>query len=154
MSLVTVFLLLLFYNMLRIECVLIDRRLSRAFGADKRKLKDILSKRAIEIMCVEYKKIFIEDIIPCVKEYLNNARDPLFESLLSSNTGKEIRDTICRHRNLVADWQILRVALRKWYCFRGVEDRSKQMIYKYRQKGLGISDGVLQTIKSFHHAVG
>ena len=54
MSLVTVFLLLLFYNMLRIECVLIDRRLSRAFGADKRKLKDILSKRAIEIMCVEY----------------------------------------------------------------------------------------------------
>ena len=62
MSLVTVFLLLLFYNMLRIECVLIDRRLSRAFGADKRKLKDILSKRAIEIMCVEYKKIFIEDM--------------------------------------------------------------------------------------------
>lgn len=141
-------------NMLRIECVLIDRRLSRAFGMDKRKLKDILSKRAIEIMCVEYKKIFIEDIIPCVKEYLNNARDTLFESLLSSNTGKEISDTICRHRNLVADWQILRAALRKWYCFKGVEDRSKQMIYKYRQKGLGIPDGVLQTIKNFHHAVG
>lgn len=141
-------------NLLRIECVLIDRRLNRAFGEDKRKLKDILSKQAIEIMCKEYKKIFTEDIIPCVKEYLNNAKDTLFESLTSSDTGKEISDTICRHRELIADWKILKVALRKWYCFRGVEDRSKQMIYKYRQKELGIPDGVLQTIKSFHHAVG
>lgn len=141
-------------NLLRIECILIDRRLNRAFGEDKRKLKDILSKQAIEVMCEEYKKIFTEDIIPCVKEYLNNAKDTLFESLTSSDTGKEISDTICRHRELVADWEILRAALRKWYCFRGVEDRSKQMIHKYRQKGLGIPDGVLQTIKSFHHAVG
>lgn len=141
-------------NLLRIECVLIDRRLNRAFGEDKRNLKDILSKQAIEIMCEEYKKIFTEDIIPCVKEYLNNARDTLFESLTSSDPGKEISDTICRHRELIADWEILRSSLRKWYRFRGVEDRSKQMIHKYRKKGLGIPDGVLQTIKNFHCAVG
>lgn len=141
-------------NLLRIECVLIDRRLIRAFGDDKRMLKDILTKQAIGVMCEEYKKIFTEDIIPCVKEYLNNARDTLFESLTSSDTGKEISDTICRHRELIADWQIMRVVLKKWYCSRGIEDRSKQMIHKYRQKELGIPDGVLQTIKNFHSAVG
>lgn len=141
-------------NLLRIECVLIDRRLIRAFGDDKRMLKDILTKQAICVMCEEYKKIFTEDIIPCVKEYLNNARDTLFESLTSSDTGKEISDTICRHRELIADWEVIRVILKKWYCSRGVEDRSKQMIHKYRQKELGIPDGVLQTIKNFHSAVG
>lgn len=141
-------------DLLRIECVMIDRRLIRAFGDDKRMLKDILTKQAIGVMCEEYKKIFTEDIIPCVKEYLNNARDTLFESLTSSDTGKEISDTICRHRELIADWQIMRVVLKKWYCSRGVEDRSKQMIHKYRQKELGIPDGVLQTIKNFHSAVG
>lgn len=94
-------------NLLRIECVLIDRRLIRAFGDDKRMLKDILTKQAICVMCEEYKKIFTEDIIPCVKEYLNNARDTLFESLTSSDTGKEISDTICRHRELIADWEVI-----------------------------------------------
>lgn len=141
-------------NLLRIECVLIDRRLIRAFGDDKRMLKDILTKQAICVMCEEYKKIFTEDIIPCVKEYLNNARDTLFESLTSSDTGKEISDTICRHRELIVDWEVIRVILKKWYCSRGVEDRSKQMIHKYRQKELGIPGGVLQTIKNFHSAVG
>lgn len=141
-------------NMLRIECVMVDRRLNRAFGEDKRMLKDILTKQAIGVMCEEYKKIFTEDIIPCVKEYLDNARDVLYESLTSSDTGKEISDTICRHRELIADWEVIRVVLKKWYCSRGVEDRSKQMIHKYRQKELGIPDGVLQTIKNFHSSVG
>lgn len=141
-------------NMLRIECVMVDRRLNRAFGEDKRMLKDILTKQAIGVMCEEYKKIFTEDIIPCVKEYLDNARDVLYESLTSSDTGKEISDTICRHRELIADWEVMRVVLKKWYRSRGVEDRSKQMIHKYRQKELGIPDGVLQTIKNFHSSVG
>lgn len=141
-------------NLLRIECILIDRRIIRAFGDDKRMLKDILTKQAIGVMCEEYKKIFTEDIIPCVKEYLNNARDVLYESLSSSHSGKEISDTICRHRELIADWEVMRVVLKKWYRSRGVEDRSKQMIHKYRQKELGIPDGVLQTIKNFHSSVG
>lgn len=141
-------------DLLRIECVMVDRRLIRAFGDDKRMLKDILTKQAIGVMCEEYKKIFTEDIIPCVKEYLNNARDVLYKSLTSSDTGKEISDTICRHRELIADWEVIRVILKMWYCSRGVEDRSKQMIHKYRQKELGIPDGVLQTIKNFHSAVG
>ena len=76
MSLVTVFLLLLFYNMLRIECVLIDRRLSRAFGADKRKLKDILSKRAIEIMCVEYKDFYRGHNSLCLRIFEQCQRSP------------------------------------------------------------------------------
>lgn len=128
-------------NLLRIECILIDRRIIRAFGDDKRMLKDILTKQAIGVMCEEYKKIFTEDIIPCVKEYLNNARDVLYESLSSSHSGKEISDTICRHRELIADWEVMRVVLKKWYRSRGVEDRSKQMIHKYRQKELGIPSG-------------
>lgn len=142
-------------NLLRIECILIDRRLNRAFGADKRKLKDILSKQAIEIMCEEYKKIFIEDIIPCVCHYLTNCKNELYESLTHSTTGKEISETIMRCREVIVDLEVFRKALKSFYLdYKHTADHSKQVIHKYRNKGLNLPEGVLSTIKTFHNAVG
>lgn len=142
-------------NLLRIECVLIDRRLNRAFGEDKRKLKDILSKQAIEVMCEEYKKIFTEDIIPCVSTYLTNCKKQLYESLTYSTTGKEISETIMRCREVIVDIEVLRKALKSFYLeYKHTDDHSKQMIHKYRNKGLNLPEGVLATIKTFHKAVG
>lgn len=142
-------------NLLRIECVLIDRRLNRAFGENKRMLKDILSKQAIEVMCVEYKKIFTEDIIPCVSRYLTMCKDLLYESLTYSTNGKEISETIMRYREVIVDIEVLRKALKDYYLkYKHTEDRSKQMIYKYRNKELNLPEGVLATIKTFHNATG
>lgn len=142
-------------NLLRIECVLIDRRLNRVFGEDKRTLRDILSKQAIETMCIEYKKIFTEDIIPCVSTYLTDCKELLYDSLTYSTPGKEISETIMRYREIIVDIEVLRKALKKFYLkYKHSEDRSKQMIYKYRNKELNLPEGVLATIKTFHEAVG
>lgn len=142
-------------NLLRIECVMIDRRLNRAFGEDKRMLKDILSKQAIEVMCEEYKKIFTEDIIPCIKSYLTDCKTRLYESLTYSTAGKEISETIMRCREVIVDIEVLRKALKSFYLdYKHTDDHSKQMIYKYRGKDLNLPEGVLATIKTFHNAVG
>lgn len=141
-------------NLLRMEIVMIDRSLKSMFG-DKRTLADILTKQALVTLCEKYKDILVEDIIQThIVPYLNECRKQLVESLTHSTSGHEISDTISRHRELIVDWQVLSSALHKWYGMRNVEDRTNQMIYKYRRKNLGIPDNVIATIKKFHASAG
>ena len=141
-------------NLLRIECVFIDRSLKRMYE-DKRTLGDILSKRAIEILCKEYKRALTEDIIGAfVKPYLMACKNKLVESLTTSDSGHEISDTVMRYREIIVDVEVLRKALQKWYAIRNVNDISKQVICQYRKKGLGLPEGVLRTIKAFHTSAG
>lgn len=141
-------------NLLRIECVFVDRSLKRMYG-DKRTLGDILSRQAIEILCKEYKRALTEDVIGAyVKPYLNDCRNKLLESLQLSDSGHEINDTVMRYRELIVDIEVLRQALRRWYCIRGVNDISKQIICQYRKKDLGLPEGVLKTLKAFHTSTG
>lgn len=137
-------------NLLRIECVFIDRSLKKMF-ADKRTIDDILTKQAIITLCDQYRYVLTEDIIKqYVVPYLNACKETLFESLLQSESGKEISDTVARHKDIIVDMEVLRQALKKWYRFRKVEDRSNQILHKYRQRDLGIPECVIATIKLFH----
>lgn len=141
-------------NLLRIEVVFIDRALRRMLGG-KRSLLDVLSFEAIEIMCQEYKRVLEQDIIrgsvtPC----LDYCVSQLVESLVSAETGNEISETVTRYKELIPDTEVLRKALKRWYHIRGEEDKSKQAINYYRQKGIGLPEGVLQTIRAFHDAAG
>ena len=137
-------------NLLRIECVFIDKSLKKMF-LDKRTIEDILTKRAISTLCSQYHYVLTEDIIKqYIVPYLNVCKETLFESLLQSDSGKEISDTIVKHRELIVDIEVLRQALKKWYKFRKVEDRTGQVLHKYRKKDLGIPEGVIATIKLFH----
>lgn len=137
-------------NLLRIECVFIDRSLKKMF-ADKRTIDDILTKQAIITLCDKYRYVLTEDIIKqYVVPYLNACKETLFESLLQSESGKEISDTVARHKDIIVDMEVLRQALKKWYKFRKVEDRSNQILHKYRQRDLGIPECVIATIKLFH----
>lgn len=137
-------------NLLRIEVVFVDRTLKRIYG-EKRTLQDILTKQAIVAMCDEYKRVLTKDILGTyVKPYLNDCRDKLVESLTSSKEGYEISETVMRHRELIVDIEVLRKALKKWYGIKGATDISKQVICMYRKKNLGLPEGVLKTLKTFH----
>lgn len=137
-------------NLLRIEIVFIDRSLKRMYG-DKRTLSDILTKHAIEVLCKEYKRVLIEDIIEKnIKPCLDYCVQRVFESLTYSESGKEISETVARYKQLIVDIEVLRRALKKWYKLRGMNDNTKQIIYQYRKKSLGLPEDVIKTVKLFH----
>lgn len=144
-------------NLLRIEVVFIDRSLKRMYG-DKRTIGDVLTKQGLEVMCLEYKRVLIEDIINRhIRTYLSSCKKQLVESLTNATKDKicnEISYTVMRNKECICDWAVFRSALRSWYSMRGVEDYSRQIISLYRKKGLGIPDGVLKTIKLFHQLAG
>lgn len=137
-------------NLLRIEMVFIDRSLKRMYR-DKRTLSDILTKKSIVILCKEYKRVFEQDLIEkYLKPYLNWCVRTLFDSLLESVEGKEIAETIARCKEHIPDTEVLKKALRRWYQYRNIEDRSDKVIYYYRKKNIGIPERVLRTVKMFH----
>lgn len=141
-------------NLLRIEVVFIDRTLKRIYG-EKRTLRDILTKQAIVSMCDEYKRVLTVDILGMyVKPYLNDCRDKLVESLTTSDSGNEINDTVTRYKELIVDIEVFRQALKRWYKIKGATDISKQVICMYRKKNLGLPEGVLKTLKTFHISAG
>lgn len=141
-------------KMFRLEVVFKDRKLNSMFGKDKRTLDNVLSAKSLDIMCRAYKEVFDEIVEQHIKPWLNNCVTDLFESLTQSESGNEISDTIMRHKNIIVDVECLRRALKRWYKFRGVEDRSKQIIHKYRNKNLGLAKDVLTTLRAFHQAAG
>ena len=141
-------------NLLRIEVVFIDRSLRRMYG-EKRTLMDVLTVRGIEIMCREYKRVLEEDIInESIKPCLDECMELLLDSLMSSETGNEVAETIARHKNLIPDIEVLRRALKCWYERRERKDNSRQVICHYRRKNMGLPEGVLKTLRAFHTAAG
>lgn len=141
-------------NLLRVEVVFIDRALRRMFG-NRRGLLDMLSAEAIETMCRNYKQILEFDIINGgLKPCLDYCTSQLVESLVSAETGREISETIAKYKELIPDIEVLRRALKRWYSIRGEADKSRQAISYYRQKKIGLPEGVLKTIRAFHDAAG
>lgn len=136
-------------NLLRIEVVFVDRSLKRMYG-EKRTLSDVLTKQSIEVLCREYKRVLTEDIIENnIKPCLDYCVQSVFESLTYSESGKEISETVARHKELIVDIEVLRRALKRWYKFRHMNDNTKQIICHYRKKNLGLPEDVIKTIKLF-----
>lgn len=109
-------------SLFRIEIVFKDRKLNAMFDK-KRTLDNILSVKSLDIMCRAYKEVFENTIIPCIRKYMSDARDTLFESLRASDSGKEISDTIMRHKEIILDTKCLRSALHSWYDFRVLDGK-------------------------------
>ena len=141
-------------NLLRVEVDFLSRSLNRMYG-EKRTLGDILTKQAVVTLCREYKCVLEEIINKHIIPFLNECVKLLFESMTYSETGKEVCETIARHRDYIPDTEVLRKALQQYYTdFKKSPDNSKQMICYYRKKQLGLPEGVLQTIKAFHKSAG
>lgn len=113
-------------------------------------------------MCREYKRVLEEELIEQqIKPYLKNCVTTLYESLIWSDSGKEISDTVMRYKEIIVDIECLRRALHKWYSYRIenpkdpiAKDHTDEIIYKYRKKELGLPEDVLKTLKAFHIAAG
>lgn len=141
-------------KLFRLEVVFKDRKLSAMFGDDKRTLDNVLSRKALDIMCREYKIVLDEIVTQHIRPYLDNSVNILFESLTYSDSGNEIADTVMRFKDEIVDIECLRKALHKWYKMRQCVDRTDEMIYKYRKKDIGLPEDVLATLKAFHLAAG
>lgn len=147
-------------RLFRLEVVFKDRMLDSMFGKDKRTLDNVLSVKALDIMCRNYKSVLDEIVEQHIRPYLDNCVETLFESLTYSDKSNEIADTVMRYKEIIVDTQCLRKALHKWYEWRqkyedpNIVDRTDEMIYKYRQKNIGLPDDVLKTLKAFHLAAG
>lgn len=141
-------------NLVRIELVFINRALHRMFG-DRRSLRAVLSDQGIETACRYYKQVFENDIIEKgLKPFLNYCAGSLVKSMEVSSSGKEISEAVIRHKELIADLEVLRRAVRRWCRRRGKEDQSRQVICYYRKRQLGLPEGVLKTVRAFHEAAG
>lgn len=147
-------------NMFRLEIAFIDKTLNTLFGEDGRTIENILSAQSLDALCREYKRVLEEELIEQqIKPYLNDCVATLYESLTWSDSGKEISDTVMRYKEIIVDIKCLRRALHKWYKKRqekdpAVKDRTDEIIYKYRNKGLGLPEDTLKTLKAFHMAAG
>ena len=73
----------------------------------------------------------------------------LFDSLLYFEHGNTVSETIAKHKEHIPDMEVLRKALKKWYHYKKVADRSAKVINYYRKQNIGIPEGVLKTIKTF-----
>lgn len=147
-------------NIFRLEIAFIDKTLNALFGEDGRTIENILSSKSLDILCCEYKRVLEEELIEQqIKPYLKNCVTTLYESLLWSDSGKQISDTVMRYKEIIVDIECLRRALHRWYKKRQekdptVKDRTDEIIYKYRKKELGLPEDVLKTLKAFHIAAG
>lgn len=147
-------------KLFRLEVVFKDKKLNSMFGRDKRTLDNVLSKKALDVMCISYKSVLDEIVAHHILPYLNNCVKTLFESLTYSDKKNQIADTVMRYKEIIVDIDCLRRALHKWYEWRqkyedpNIIDRTDEMIYKYRKKDLGLPDDVLKTLKAFHLAAG
>lgn len=136
-------------NLLRIEIVFLDKSLKRMYG-DKRTLNDILTQKAIVVLCKEYKKVFKQELIEKhIKPYLDWCVQKIYDSLCNCEDGNPISEAIAKNKEHIPDMEVLRKALKQWYQFQNADDRSTRVLYEYRKKNIGIPEGVLKTIKAF-----
>lgn len=141
-------------NLVRVELVFLERMLDRMYS-NKKSLADILTRKSIKTLIDQYQVTFDEICESHLKVMLNNCVQEVFESLVCSDSGNEISDTLIRCKEIIADIEVLRKALKRWYEFRKVPDNSKRMVSYYRNnKSYGIPVDVLKTIKLMHNSMG
>ena len=84
---------------------------------------------------------------------LNGCVQEVFECFTTSNSGKEISETLYKCKECIVDVEVLRKALKKWYAFKKQGDRSKQVIAYYRENNFGMPEDVIRTVKQMHNSL-
>lgn len=141
-------------NLVRVELVFLERMLDRMHSG-KKSLEDILTRKSIKTLIDQYQVTFNEICKSYLIPMLNACVQEIFESLTCSESGNEISGTLIRCKDVIADIEVLRKALKKWYRFRNMPDNSKQVISYYRRnQSYGIPVDVLKTIRVLHNSAG
>ncbi|MEG0691922.1 MAG: hypothetical protein RR012_08440 [Oscillospiraceae bacterium] len=138
-------------GLLRIEIIMVERTIDKLFG-DKISFSDILTKDSLIMILREYKRIFCEDIIDVqVKQYLNACVLHLIESLCDTETPLA---TIAKEREMIADKEVLRKALKKWQTLRGKSNHNLLRDSEFYASKYDLPQNVLLTLHDFKVACG
>ncbi len=140
-------------NLLRVEVVFLSKSLKRVYG-DKRTLSDVLTKKGLEKLCREYKRVLTEDISDAVRKYRDDCKDMLVEFLTEHKKGGNmVADCIMRYKEEIVDISILKKSLQEYYKIYGLPDNSSQVINYYKKKGI-LPQDTIKTFRAFREAAG
>lgn len=140
-------------NLLRVELVFLSRSLKRIYG-DKRTLSDVLTKKGLEKLCREYKRVLTADISDAVRKYRDDCKDMLVGVLTEHKKGGNmVADCIMRYKEEIVDISILKKSLQEYYKIYGLPDNSSQVINYYKKKGI-LPQDTIKTFRAFREAAG
>ncbi|MFR8779201.1 MAG: hypothetical protein ACLVF9_11245 [Enterocloster sp.] len=139
-------------NLIRVEFVFLERMLDSMY-ADRMSLEDILTRKSLRKLIDQYQETFTDICEKNIKPMLNGCVQEVFECLTTSNSGKEISETLYKCKECIVDVEVLRKALKKWYAFKKQGDRSKQVIAYYRENNFGMPEDVIRTVKQMHNSL-
>lgn len=137
-------------GLLRVEIVLVDRTLTKLFGA-KKTLSDVLTQKNLLEILREYKRIFCNELVDkMIVPYLDACVEKLVESL--TDTENPIK-TIAKERELIPDIEVFKKALRRYMKIRGKTDNSARDAKRYAEQ-YDLPVDCIMTIKDFKHSCG
>lgn len=136
-------------ELLRIEIIMQERTLKKLFG-EKTTLSDILTSNNLLEIIREYKRIFHDEVIPKIKQYLTSCRKHLTESLCETES---IDLTVAKERELIPDAEVLKRAIKRYQELRGISDNSNRDSKRYAEK-YNLPKDTLLTIKNFRKSCG
>ena len=139
-------------NLIRVEFVFLERMLDSMY-ADRMSLEDILTRKSLRKLIDQYQETFTDICEKNIKPMLNGCVQEVFECLTTSNSGKEISETLYKCKECIVDVEVLHKALKKWYAFKKQGDRSKQVIAYYRENNFGMPEDVIRTVKQMHNSL-
>lgn len=137
-------------GLLRVEIVLVDRTLTKLFGA-KKTLSDVLTQKNLLEILREYKRIFCNELVDkMIVPYLDACVEKLVESL--TDTENPIK-TIAKERELIPDIEVFKKALRRYMKIRGKTDNSARDAKRYAEQ-YDLPVDCIMTIKDFKRSCG
>lgn len=137
-------------GLLRIEIALVDRTLTKLFGARKT-LSDVLTQKNLLEILREYKRIFCDELVDkMIKPYLNACVKKLVESL--TETENPIK-TIAKERELIPDIIVLKKALFRYMKMRGKTNNAARDAKRYAEQ-YDLPVDCIMTIKNFKISCG
>lgn len=138
-------------GLLRVEIIMLERILHKLFGK-KGRLSDILSRKGISLLLMEYKRIFCEEIrSKRIIPYLNYCVNHVFESLCETD---DPISTIAKEHEMIPDKEVLYRALKKWKEKKGESIHNlRREVNKYTEL-YDLPQDVIKTIRDFRKACG
>ena len=139
------------YGLLRIEIIMLERTLHKLFGK-KVRFSDIVSRKGLALLLMEYKRIFCDDIrSKRIIPYLNYCANHLYESLCETD---DPISTIAKERELIPDKEVIYRALKKWKEKKGESIHNlRREVNKYTEI-YGLPQDTVMTIRDFRKACG
>lgn len=140
-------------DLIRVECVFLDRTLTRLFGT-KLSIEEVLTKASLIVVLDEFKRIVCGKLIDIdMKKYLSACTIELTEQIQNAHDeAKKNKDkyylnaAVANNKHLIPSVEILQKALKRFYKMRRVIDNSARDA-KILSETYDISFDLFKTIK-------